>query len=40
MHLPEATMLDLEHVRKVSSLTDALVLAKTIRMLVSTEGAY
>src|ERR1035441_8587063 len=35
LHLPEATMLDLDYIRKASYVTDALVLAKTIRELIS-----
>jgi lipopolysaccharide/colanic/teichoic acid biosynthesis glycosyltransferase len=40
LHLPEATMLDLDYVRQASHSTDAAVLVKTIRILISTEGAY
>jgi lipopolysaccharide/colanic/teichoic acid biosynthesis glycosyltransferase len=40
LHLPEATMLDLEYIREASHSTDAVVLVKTVRRLLSTEGAY
>jgi lipopolysaccharide/colanic/teichoic acid biosynthesis glycosyltransferase len=40
LHLPEATMLDLDYIRQASHSTDAAVLVKTIRTLISTEGAY
>jgi lipopolysaccharide/colanic/teichoic acid biosynthesis glycosyltransferase len=39
MHLPEATLLDLGHVRARSHRADALVLLKTVRKLISTQGA-
>ena len=40
LHLPAATMLDLDYIRCASHSTDAAVLVKTIRTLISTEGAY
>jgi lipopolysaccharide/colanic/teichoic acid biosynthesis glycosyltransferase len=40
MHLPEATLLDLRYIRSASCLTDARVLAQTVRGVVSAEGAY
>jgi lipopolysaccharide/colanic/teichoic acid biosynthesis glycosyltransferase len=40
LHLPEATMLDLDYIRQASHKTDLAVLVKTIRTLISTEGAY
>jgi lipopolysaccharide/colanic/teichoic acid biosynthesis glycosyltransferase len=40
MHLPEATVLDLDYVHRASYATDALLLLKTLRILVSAEGAY
>ncbi len=40
LHLPEATLLDLEYVRKASYLTDAVVIAKTLKMLVAPNGAF
>jgi len=40
LHLPQATMLDIDYIRKASHSTDAAVLVKTIRTLISTEGAY
>lgn len=40
LHLPQATMLDLDYIRQASHTTDAAVLVKTIRTLISTEGAY
>jgi len=40
LHLPEATMLDLDYIRKASYSTDVMVIVKTIRMLISTQGAY
>jgi undecaprenyl phosphate N,N'-diacetylbacillosamine 1-phosphate transferase len=40
LHLPEATMMDLDYIRQASHATDAAVLLKTIRSLVSAEGAY
>jgi len=40
MHLPEATMLDLDYVRQISYGTDVRLLAKTVGTLISTEGAY
>jgi lipopolysaccharide/colanic/teichoic acid biosynthesis glycosyltransferase len=40
LHLPQATMLDLDYIRQASHSTDAAVLFKTIRTLISAEGAY
>jgi undecaprenyl phosphate N,N'-diacetylbacillosamine 1-phosphate transferase len=40
LHLPQATLLDLDYIRQASHSTDAAVLVKTIRTLISTEGAY
>jgi lipopolysaccharide/colanic/teichoic acid biosynthesis glycosyltransferase len=40
LHLPEATMMDLDYIRQASHATDAAVLIKTIRSLVSAQGAY
>lgn len=40
LHLPQATMLDLDYIRQASHSTDAAVLVKTIRTLITTEGAY
>ena len=40
LHLPQATILDLDYIRQASHSTDAAVLVKTIRTLISTEGAY
>lgn len=40
MHLPEATMIDLEYVRKASYATDVVILAKTLKMLVAPNGAF
>jgi lipopolysaccharide/colanic/teichoic acid biosynthesis glycosyltransferase len=40
LHLPEATQLDLDYIRRASYLTDVLVLVKTVRTLISSEGAY
>jgi lipopolysaccharide/colanic/teichoic acid biosynthesis glycosyltransferase len=40
LHLPQATMLDLDYIRKASHSTDAAIMVKTIRTLISTEGAY
>ncbi len=40
LHLPEATMLDLDYIAQASHGTDAAVLVRTIRSLISTEGAY
>lgn len=40
LHLPEATLLDLDYIRKASHSTDAAVILKTFRMLFSTKGAY
>jgi lipopolysaccharide/colanic/teichoic acid biosynthesis glycosyltransferase len=40
LHLPEATMLDLDYVSQASHVTDAAILVKTIRTLISAQGAY
>jgi lipopolysaccharide/colanic/teichoic acid biosynthesis glycosyltransferase len=40
LHLPEATLLDLDYIGQASSLTDAFVIARTFRQIVSTDGAY
>ncbi|MGD0475931.1 MAG: sugar transferase [Candidatus Velthaea sp.] len=40
LHTPQATLLDLDYIRRASHSTDAAVLVKTIRTLISTEGAY
>jgi lipopolysaccharide/colanic/teichoic acid biosynthesis glycosyltransferase len=40
LHLPEATLLDLDYVRAASHYTDAKVVLKTIWCLISTQGAY
>jgi lipopolysaccharide/colanic/teichoic acid biosynthesis glycosyltransferase len=40
LHLPEATLLDVEYIRQASLGTDARILAKTVLSLVSTEGAF
>ncbi|MGD0476462.1 MAG: sugar transferase [Candidatus Velthaea sp.] len=40
LHSPEATLLDLDYIRRASHLTDALMIVKTISALVSSEGAY
>jgi lipopolysaccharide/colanic/teichoic acid biosynthesis glycosyltransferase len=40
LHLPQATLLDLDYIQQASHSTDAAVLVKTIRTLISTEGAY
>jgi lipopolysaccharide/colanic/teichoic acid biosynthesis glycosyltransferase len=40
LHLPEATMVDLEYIRQASHATDVAVLVRTIRSLVWAEGAY
>jgi lipopolysaccharide/colanic/teichoic acid biosynthesis glycosyltransferase len=40
LHLPQATMLDLEYIRRASHATDVAVIVKTIRTLLSAEGAY
>jgi lipopolysaccharide/colanic/teichoic acid biosynthesis glycosyltransferase len=40
LHLPQATMLDLDYVRQASHKTDVAVLVRTIRTLISAEGAY
>ncbi len=40
MHLPEATLIDLQYIRSASLRTDAAVLAKTLRSVVSAQGAF
>jgi len=40
LHLPEATMLDLDYVRQASHSTDAAVLLRTIRTVLTADGAY
>ncbi len=40
LHLPKATLLDLDYIREASVGTDARVLLRTVRTLISTEGAY
>jgi lipopolysaccharide/colanic/teichoic acid biosynthesis glycosyltransferase len=40
LHLPEATLIDIDYIRKASCRTDALILAKTVPALLSTQGAY
>ncbi len=40
LHLPAATMLDLDYIQRASHSTDAAVIVKTIRTLITTEGAY
>ncbi len=40
LHMPQATLLDLDYIRQASHSTDAAVLVRTIRTLISTEGAY
>jgi lipopolysaccharide/colanic/teichoic acid biosynthesis glycosyltransferase len=40
LHLPAATMLDLKYIQQASHSTDAAVLVKTVRSLISAEGAY
>jgi lipopolysaccharide/colanic/teichoic acid biosynthesis glycosyltransferase len=40
LHLPAATMLDLKYIEQASHSTDAAVLVKTFRSLISAEGAY
>jgi lipopolysaccharide/colanic/teichoic acid biosynthesis glycosyltransferase len=40
LHMPQATMLDIDYIRKASHTTDAAVLVKTIRSLISAEGAF
>jgi lipopolysaccharide/colanic/teichoic acid biosynthesis glycosyltransferase len=40
LHLPQATLLDIEYIRRASHLTDVLLLVKTVRTLIFTEGAF
>ena len=40
LHLPEATLLDLEHVRNRSYPTRLLILVRTVRILLTAIGAY
>jgi lipopolysaccharide/colanic/teichoic acid biosynthesis glycosyltransferase len=40
LHSPEATMLDLDYIVHASSSTDALLLVKTVRTLIFTDGAF
>jgi lipopolysaccharide/colanic/teichoic acid biosynthesis glycosyltransferase len=40
LHLPQATMLDLDYIQQASHTTDAAVLVRTIRSLLSAQGAY
>jgi lipopolysaccharide/colanic/teichoic acid biosynthesis glycosyltransferase len=40
LHLPEATMLDLDYIRQASHSTDAAVIVRTLRSIISAEGAY
>jgi lipopolysaccharide/colanic/teichoic acid biosynthesis glycosyltransferase len=40
LHMPQATMLDLDYIRRASHSTDAAVIVKTIRSLITAEGAY
>jgi lipopolysaccharide/colanic/teichoic acid biosynthesis glycosyltransferase len=40
LHLPQATLIDIEYIRRASYVTDALLLAKTIGSLIFSEGAY
>jgi lipopolysaccharide/colanic/teichoic acid biosynthesis glycosyltransferase len=40
LHLPEATLLDLDYIRRASHGTDALLLVKTVGTLTSTDGAF
>jgi lipopolysaccharide/colanic/teichoic acid biosynthesis glycosyltransferase len=40
LHLPQATMLDLDYIQQASHTTDAAVLVRTVRSLLSTQGAY
>jgi lipopolysaccharide/colanic/teichoic acid biosynthesis glycosyltransferase len=40
MQLPEATLLDLEHVKNASLLTDVRVLVKTACEVVRMSGAF
>lgn len=40
LHSPEATMLDLHYILHASGSNDALLLVKTVRTLIFTEGAF
>jgi lipopolysaccharide/colanic/teichoic acid biosynthesis glycosyltransferase len=40
LHMPQATLLDIDYVRQASHSTDAAVIVRTIRSLLSAEGAY
>jgi len=40
LHLPQATMMDLDYIRQASHATDAAVLVKTIKTLITAQGAY
>ncbi len=40
LELPEATLLDLQYIQRVSPMTDGLLLARTMRAILSAEGAY
>jgi undecaprenyl phosphate N,N'-diacetylbacillosamine 1-phosphate transferase len=40
LHLPQATILDLEYIKQASHFTDAVVIAATIRSLFSSHGAF
>ncbi len=40
LHMPRATLIDLDYIKQASHGTDAAVLLRTIRTLISTEGAY
>jgi len=37
---PEATQMDLEYIRRASALTDSVLLARTIAVVISMRGAY
>ena len=40
LHLPQATLMDLDYIRQASHTTDAAVIVKTIKTLISAQGAY
>jgi lipopolysaccharide/colanic/teichoic acid biosynthesis glycosyltransferase len=40
LHLPQATIMDLDYIRKASHSTDAAVILETLRSLIFSEGAY
>ncbi len=40
LHLPQATMFDLEYIREASHLTDAAVIVRTVGTLISAQGAF